>query len=141
MAKRGKVVASKKLEMTPLFSDTTCRRDGGTYMWETMYDLLEEEKPRPLVTKATSNGHASLDISIFEMACTFLHCIAMRPKLILYTDMVKWIVDQVDVSNIEFNNSRKDFMGSFSPNNLRLLYLILEPQAFYNKQFLEKFVS
>ena len=141
MAKKVKVVAFKKSEMNPVFTDTTCSREGGISTWETMYDLLEEEQPRPLVKKATADGHASSDASIFKTACSFLHCIDARPKIIPYTDMVKWIIDHVDVSDREFKNSRQEVMGSFSPDNLQLMYNLPEPQAFYNKQFLEKFAK
>jgi len=30
-------------------------------------------------------------------------------------------------------------MGSFSPDNLRLMYNLPEPHKLYNKEFLEKF--
>ena len=53
-----------------------------------MYDLLEEEKPRHLVAKATADAHASYDTSYFETTFSFLHHIAARPKIIPYTDMV-----------------------------------------------------
>ena len=67
MEKRGKAAASEKLEMIPLFSDTMCSIDGGTSPREAMYDLLEEEKPRPLVAKATTDGH------VFSRASFFAH--------------------------------------------------------------------
>lgn len=81
--------------MVPLFSDATCRRDGGTTTWEAMYDLLEEEKPRPLVTKSTADAQESSDASYFETSRSFLHRIATRPNIIPYTDMVKWVIDDV----------------------------------------------
>ena len=86
-----------------------------------MYDLLEEEKPRPLVTKATTDGHVSSNASFFETTCSFMHCIATRPKIIPYTDMVKWIIDQVDILDREFRNIWQEVMGSFSPDNLRIM--------------------
>lgn len=46
--------------MTPLFIDTTCNREGGTSTWET------EEKPRPLETKVTTDGHVSLKPPFFR---------------------------------------------------------------------------
>lgn len=139
MEKRGKAVAFEKSEMIPIFSDTTCSRDGGTSTWETIYDLLEEEKPRPLVAKATTGVHVSSDASYLKTESSFLHCIATRPKIIPYINMVKWIIDVVDFSDKEFNNSRQGIMGSFSADSLRLMYNLPEPQKLYSKQFLEKF--
>jgi len=55
MAKKGKATASEKSNMIPLFSDTTCNKDEGTKSCETMYNLLEEEKLRPLETKETAD--------------------------------------------------------------------------------------
>ena len=106
MTKKGKVATSEKSEMIPLFSDTMYSRDGATSTWEVMYYLLEEEKPRPLLAKATFDAHVSSNASYFEIACSFLHRIAARPKIITYTYMVKWIIDMVDVSDREFNNNR-----------------------------------
>lgn len=70
MVNKGKAVASKKLEMTPLFEDTTCNRDGGTSTWEAMYNILEEEQPRIMQTKITVDGRDSLGASMLEMACS-----------------------------------------------------------------------
>jgi len=36
-----------------------------------MYNLLEEENPRPVVTKATTDAQESSDTSYFEVACSF----------------------------------------------------------------------
>lgn len=85
--------------MTPLFTDTTCSREGGTSTWEAMYNILEEEQPRILETKVTVDGRDSSHTSMFEIACSFLHRRAARPKIIPYTDMVKWVIDEADISN------------------------------------------
>lgn len=46
MGKKGKALVSEKLEMNPLFTDTTYTREVGISSWEGMYQLLEEENPR-----------------------------------------------------------------------------------------------
>jgi len=104
--------------MIPLFYDTTCNRDRGTSTWEAMYDLLEEEKPRPLVEKATTDAHDSSDASYFETTCSFLHRIAARLKIIPYVDMVKWIINVVEILDREFKNPRQEVMRSFLVDNL-----------------------
>lgn len=73
---KGKEVASEKLEMTPLFTDTTCNREGGTSTWEAMYNILEEEAPRIMETKITVDGRDSSNTSMLETACSFFHHIA-----------------------------------------------------------------
>lgn len=53
-------------------------------------------------TTITIDGHSSSNGSLTELACSFLHRIAARPKILPYTDMVKWIIDNADISNREF---------------------------------------
>jgi len=80
LAKKGKATTSEKSDMIPLFFDTTCNKDEGTTSWEAMYNLLEGEKPRPLVIKATVDAQGSSDASYFEATCSFLHRIVVRPE-------------------------------------------------------------
>ena len=90
--------------MVLLFSDTTCSKDGVTSTWEAMYNLLKEKQPKTLVTKATTDAQESSDASYFETTCSFLHQIAARPKIVPYIDMVKWVIDEVDITNKTFKN-------------------------------------
>lgn len=59
--------------------------------------------------------------------------IAAQEKIIPYTDMVKWIIDVVGISDREFKNHRQEVMGSFSVDNLRLMYQLPESQKIYKK--------
>ena len=129
MGKKSKAPASKKLEMTPLFTDTTCSRDARTYMWENMYQLLEEEQLRIMEVLVAADGRGSSDASLTKLACSFIHCIAARPKILPYTNMVKWIIDDLDIFDKEFKTTSQEVMGSFTPNNLRRMYHLPEPQA------------
>lgn len=143
MVKKGKntveAIASEDSDMLPLFSDTTCNKDGGTTSWEAMHNLLEEENPKALETKATIDADDSSDASYFEPACSFLHKIDARLKILPYTDMVIWIIDNVDISDRTFKNSKHQVMGSFKPDNLRQMYHLLEPQKINDKAFIENF--
>jgi len=133
MVKKGKAIASKKLELTSLFTDNTCNKEAGTSTWETMYQLLEEEQLRILETMIRVDGCDSFDASIHELVCSFLHRIAMQPKIIPYTDMVKWIIDDVDISYREFKTGGHEVIGSFAPYNLRLMYHLPQPWVTYNR--------
>ena len=141
MVKKGKAVVSEKLEMTPLFMDTTCNRDGGISIWDAMYNILEEEQPRILETKVTVDRRDSLSASMFEIACSFLHSIAARLKIIPYIDMVKWVIDEADISDREIKTRSLEVMGSFTRDNLWLIYHLPEPQVIYNRQFIENFAK
>ena len=51
---------------------------------------------------ATAGSQGSFEASVADLACSFLHRIAARPKILPYTDMVKWVLDNVDIKNREF---------------------------------------
>jgi len=85
--------------MIPLYTDTTCNRDAGITTWEGMYSLLEEENPKIMEATATASSQGSSEASITELACSFLHRIAARPKIIPYTNMVKWVLDNANIKN------------------------------------------
>ena len=89
MVKKGKAPASEKSEMTPLFIDTTCNQVASKSTWETMYQILEEEQLRLMETTVTVDGRVSSDATLIELACSFLHRIIARPKILPYTNMVK----------------------------------------------------
>lgn len=127
--------------MQPLFYDTTCNKDGMTTYWEAMYNLLEEENPRPLETKTTIGATKSSDASYFEAACSFLHRIVSGSKILPYTNMLGWIIDEVDVSDRTFRKSRQDVMGSFKPDNLIQMYHLPQPKKIYDKAFIDNFTK
>ena len=133
MGKKGKAPSSKDKEMTPLYMDTTCNKDVGITTWEGMYSLLDEENPKMMEVTATAGSHGSFEVSIIELACSFLHRIAARPKIIPYMDMVKWVLDSVDITKIQFKTQGQGIIGSFTPQYLRLMYHLPEPHATYNK--------
>ena len=89
-------------EMAPLYTDTTCNKDAGISTWEGMYRLLEEEEPRIMKVTAVAGAPRSSEASLEDLACSFLHRIAARPKILPYTDMVKWILDDAELNNRQF---------------------------------------
>jgi len=88
MGKNGKDPSSKDKEMTPLYTDTTCNKDVGITTWEGMYSLLEEEDPKLMEVMTMAGSHGSSEASIADLACSFLHRIVARPKILSYIDMV-----------------------------------------------------
>ena len=89
MGKKGKAPSSKDKEMAPLYTNTTYNKDTGITTWEGMYSLLEEEYPKVMEVTATAGSNRSSEVSITELACSFLHKIAVTPKILPYMDMVK----------------------------------------------------
>lgn len=99
MGKTGKAPISKEKEMAPLYTDIACNRDASIATWESMYSLLEEDNPKVMEVAATARSHGSSEASIIQLACSFLHRIAARPKIVPYTNMVKWVLDNADIKN------------------------------------------
>ncbi len=141
MGKKGKAPSSEDKEMTPLYTDTTCNRDAGIMTWEGMYNFLEEENPKVTKVTTTAGSQGSSEASVTDLACSFLHWIAARPKILPYTDMIKWVLDSVDINNKQFKTQGQGLIGSFAQQDLKLMYHLPEPQVTYNKQFIEKFVK
>lgn len=106
-----------------------------------MYNLLEEDNPRVMKVTAVTGSHSSSQASLEELACSFLHRIAARPKIIPYTDMVKWILDSAEIKNRKFKVHGQGLIGSFVAQDLKLINHLPEPQATYNTQFIVKFVK
>jgi len=101
IGKKGKAPSSEEKEMTPLYTDATCNRDASITTWEGMHSLLEEDT-RVMEVTATTNSRGSSEASITELACFFLHRIVARPKILPYTDMVKWVLDSAETTNRQF---------------------------------------
>ena len=99
MGKKRKAPSSEEKEMAPLYTDTACNRDARIATWEGMYNLLEEENPRVMEVVATTGSNGSSEASLKEIACSFLHRIVARPKIIPYTDIFKWILDNAEIRN------------------------------------------
>ncbi len=103
MGKKNKAQGSeaneKTKEMAPLYTDTAYNRDVGISAWESMYRLLEEENPRVMKVDTVMGSQRSSEASLEELACSFLHRIAARPKIVPYMDMIKWILDNAELNN------------------------------------------
>lgn len=114
IGKKRKASSSEAKGMAPLYIDTACNRDVGIATWEGMYTILEEENPRVMEVTATVGSHSSSDASITEIAFSFFHPIVARPKILPYTDMVNWILENLDIRNRKFKTKGKGLIGSFA---------------------------
>ena len=54
---------------------------------------------------------------------------------------MRWVVEEIPVSNITFCKTEGRIFGSFQPNDLRKMYHLPEPEKQYNKAFLEKLAN
>ena len=121
MGKKGKDPSFEDQEMTPLYTNTTCKRDTGITTWEGMYSLLEKENPKMMEVTTTAGSHGSSEAFITELACSFLHRIVARPKILPYTDMVKWVLDNDDITYREFKAQNHELTESLFSENLSFI--------------------
>lgn len=104
-----------------------------------MYQLLESEGSKIIQIVVTTNATTSSEASHFEATNSFLHIIAARPKSLPYIDMVKWIIENINIIDQTFQMSRKMVIGSFTVEGLKITCHVLDPQKVYDKPFLEQF--
>lgn len=123
-----------------LISDTTCLSFGNT-SWESIYNLIEAEEPEEVSEEAITDLTRKSEASLKDLACSYLHRIAARENILPYTDVVRWVVKEILVSNIIFFTIDGRIFGSFQPDDLRKMYHLHEPEKTYNKAFLEKFAN
>ena len=72
--------------------------------------MLEEENPRVMEVVATAGSNGSSESSLTELSYSFFHRIAERPKILPYTDMVKWILDSADIRNRQLKTQGQELM-------------------------------
>ena len=129
MGKKSKAQSSEVKGMAPLYTDTACNRDAWISTWEGMYRLLAEENPRIMKVTDGSDLQGSSEASLEELACSFLHRIVARPKILPYTDMIKWILDNAEMKDRKFKIQGQGLIGSFDVQDLKLMYHLPKPQA------------
>lgn len=123
-----------------LISDTTCLSLENT-SWQSIYNLIEAEELETISVQAIANSTRKSEASLKDLAHSHLHQIAAREKILPYTDVVRWAVEEILVLNRTFCTVDGRAFGSFQPDDLRKMYHLPEPQKKYNKSFLEKFAS
>jgi hypothetical protein len=69
-----------------------------------------------------------------------MHKIAARPRLLPYYDMIRWVLDHVDILTRTIISQHKVTIGTFRPKHLQVMYqLSPTPNFTYNAKFLEGF--
>lgn len=63
-----------------------------------------------------------------DMVNSFLHRIVARPKVLPYTDIVRWVVDQLDITDRMFITLKKIVIGSLKVEDLRKMYRLPQLQ-------------
>jgi len=143
MQKQSKqtIVESEFTEMTPIFSAIVCDATRCATTWDVIYKMLEDEHPKIIVMRATTDSTRSSGLQCKDTSCSFLHRIRARAKILPYTDMVRWVIENLIIEDRKFNNSIMELIGSFRAEDLKKMYYIPEPQDIYDNIFMENFVK
>lgn len=80
-----------------------------------IYKLFEDENLRVIVkhTVVVDDSPPSNGVVWNDVANSLFHKIVAHPKILPYTYMVRWVVDQLEITDRTFITSRKTTIGSF----------------------------
>ena len=109
-------------EMPPFFSNTTCTTDFECSSWEEIYKLFEEEEPKVVMRQVMmpDDTTSASKTTWVDVANSHIHRILAQPKIMPYTDLVKWLIDGVNIADRTFITPRtRTLIGSFKAKYLR----------------------
>ena len=81
-----------------LISDTTCLGLGNT-TWQSIYNLVEAEEPQQTTVQATAGSSQKSDATMKDLVDSYLHRVAAREKILPYTDVVRWAIEEIPITN------------------------------------------
>ena len=84
-----------------LISDTTCSGLGKT-SWQSTYNLIEAEEPEATTVEATVDTTQKSEGTLKDLADSFLHRIAAREQILPYTDVVRWAIEELPITDRTF---------------------------------------
>ena len=137
---KAPIIAKEEPTKKVLTSDTTCFGLGKA-SWESIYNLLEAEDPEELEVEATADGMNKSENTLKELACSYLHRIAARAKVLPYNDVVRWVIESIATTYRTFFTVEGKTFGSFRAEDIRKMYHLPQPEKHYNKAFLEAFAK
>ena len=96
-----------------LISDTTCLGLGNT-TWQSIYNLVEAEEPQQTTVEALADASQKSDATLKDLADSYLHRIAARKQILPYTDVVRWAIEEIPITNRIFCTIDGRFLVHFS---------------------------
>ena len=85
--------------MVSIFSNTIYNANGEETTWEVIYNKLEDEHPKVVVTKATTHSIKPSGLQFRDATCSFLHRIGERAKILPYIDIIRWVVENLTIED------------------------------------------
>ena len=123
-----------------LISDTTCQ-GLGKILWEGIYALLQGEKPKEIEEEAKVDETDETENTPSDLASSSLHKIAAHAKVLPYNDLVRWVIESINITDRAFFTAYRRMFGSFKPEDFKIMYHLPDPRRHYNKSFLEAFAK
>jgi len=87
--------------------------------WEVIYNRIEDKRPKIIVIEAKNESIKPLGVQVKDVAYSFLHKTGARAKILPYTHMIRWVVKNLSIEDMQFMNSKMELMGSFEAEELK----------------------
>jgi len=75
------------------------------------YNWLEDEWAEVTISKEILDSIQPSIVKFRDVAFSFLHRIRERAKILPYTDVIRWVVENVNIEDRQFKNSNMELMG------------------------------
>lgn len=95
------VIAKEEPVKNVLIVDTTYLGLGKA-SWESIYNLLEAEDPEEIEELGTTDSTNKSKSTLKELVYSYLHGIASRTKVLPYNDLVRWVIENVNIIDKTF---------------------------------------
>jgi len=134
----GQSIVDSGSKKKGLISDTMCL--GLTRAtWQGTYNLIEAEEPKVTGIQVSFDSTSKSEANLKDLANSFLHKIAAREQILPYTDVVRWEIQEIPITDRTFSTIDGRIFGSFRAEDLRQMYHLPAEEKKYNMAFLEKF--
>jgi hypothetical protein len=120
-------------------SDTLPQSINSVKTWSYVSNILQSESVN-YSDDSSDNEKDDLSTKYKIVAQAEMHKIATRPQLRPYCDMIRWVLDHVDVPTRTIISEQKVTIGTFRTEHLWAMYkLSPTPNLTHNAEFLESF--
>ena len=110
-----------------------------------MYNLIEAEKPTVTEVKATvldeEESDSDSETPLKALANSFLQRIVARANMFPYYDVVRWVIDNITITNRTFVSTVGTSFGSFRAEDIKAMYHLSNTQKVYNEDFIAYFTA
>ena len=120
-------------------SDTSPQSVDSIWTWSYISEVLQSDLVN-CSDDSSDNEKDDLTTKYKIVVQTEMHKIAARPRLLPYYDMIRWVLDHVDIPTRTIISRQKVTVGTFRQKNLQGMYkLPPTSNCTYNVEFLENF--